>query len=101
MHCLHGEMTNLLVRLLGRFIKKDVIENGKDSKDLLNIDLSDVSNQISLKKIDYGSKTGQLLLKISADKKRKVCMETMQDGYIKMAKHLMSKHPLQSSKKLP
>lgn len=54
-HCILDEMKLLLVSVLFRFIKPEVVNRCKVTKDLLEIDVEDKNNQLPAKDIDFGS----------------------------------------------
>lgn len=52
-HCIFDEMKILLTTILRRFIKADIVDGCKSSRELVQIDVTGTSNHLPLKKIDF------------------------------------------------
>lgn len=52
-HCIFDEMKILLTTILRRFINADIVDGCKSSRELVQIDVTDTSNHLPLKKIDF------------------------------------------------
>ena len=55
-HCIFGEMKILLMTVMKRFLKPSVVD-GKLTKELIQVDPTDSSNQLALDNIDFGAET--------------------------------------------
>ena len=55
-HCIFGEMKIILTAVVKRFLKPSVVD-GKLTKELIQVDPTDSSNQLALDKIDFGAET--------------------------------------------
>ena len=53
-HCIFGEMKILFTTVMKRFLKPSVVD-GKLTKELIQVDPTDSSNQLALHKIDFGA----------------------------------------------
>ena len=86
-HVLFIEMKSLLVTLMKRFLKADVV-NGKKAMELQTLVVTDEANQLPLKEIDIGSEVTNQLKKL---RKEDVIeqQKLMQKCYIKMTQYVM------------
>ena len=72
------EMKSLLVILLTRFIKSNVVDDAdKEAKQLIEIDVEDSANILDLSKIDFGLEVKAELSNISDENKRRSCLKKM------------------------
>ena len=55
-HCIFAEMKILLTTVMKRFLKSSVVD-GKLTKELIQVDPTNSSNQLALHKIDFGAET--------------------------------------------
>ena len=55
-HCIFGEKKFLLTNAMKRFLKPSVMD-GELTKELIQADLTDSSNQLEFHKIDFGAET--------------------------------------------
>ena len=94
-HVLFIEMKSLLVTLMKRFLKADVV-NGKKAMELQTLVVTDEANQLPLKEIDIGSEVTNQLKKL---RKEEVIeqQKLMRTCYIKMTQYLQKKLPINSS----
>ena len=55
-HCIFGKMKILLTNVMKCFLKPSVVD-GELTKELMQVDPTDSSNQLALHKIDFGAET--------------------------------------------
>ena len=88
---IHDDMVEMVLKLLGRFLKTDVIDKCKTSKDLVEVNPKDEENQLPLDKVDVGVKTKKHILNISKKDQRNAVLETLKVSYLTMATYLLKK----------
>ena len=74
-HLMFTELKSLLTTLLKRFVISAVVDEAKEAKQLIDIDVEDTANILDLSKIDFGLEVKAKLMKISDEKKRKGCLQ--------------------------
>ena len=94
-HVMFNEFKKLLVTVMKRFIKSEVIE-GKSGKSLLKLDVGKKEIYCPLEEIEIGAKTTRLLKQLSPFDQKKE-KEKMLEFYIASTKQLQRRLPLENS----
>ena len=91
-HILFNEMKALLLTMMKRFLKAEVVDK-LSGRELLSVDVKEKENQLEEGKMVVGAKTERLLKKLSPfDEKRE--RRLMKEFYIAVITYLQNKFPL-------
>lgn len=94
-HLLYYSMSDIVSRIMARFIKQDVFA-GKDGVDLVAIDVSSFTNQLPDASMEVGEPTRRELGKLTTER-RKVPLSSMRKFYVTVVAYLLKKLPFQNT----
>ena len=93
-HRLYPEMQDLLIVLMKRLIKSEILES-KSTSEIIKIDVSNQDHQFYLKKIDFPKEAENYFSQLT-DSQRKVALTSMKDSYVSVIQYLQKNLPFNS-----
>ena len=93
-HRLYPEMQDLLIVLMKRLIKPEILES-KSTSEIIKVDVSNQDHQFYLKKIDFTKEAENYFSQLT-DNQRKVALTSMKDSYVSVTQYLQKNLPFNS-----